>query len=49
MKLIYIGEGRWYPGWPAEDHEEPDAKLAAAKLASGLYKQEKEVKNANSK
>ena len=24
-------------GWPAEDHEEPDAALAAAKVESGLY------------
>ena len=25
-------------GWPAEDHEEPDAVQRAAKVASGRYK-----------
>lgn len=25
-------------GWPAEDHDEPDAALAKEKLASGSYK-----------
>lgn len=29
-------------GWPAEDHDEPDAASAAMKLASGLYVSAKE-------
>lgn len=24
-------------GWPAEDHDEPDDRVAAAKLATGMY------------
>jgi hypothetical protein len=24
-------------GWPADDHDEPDAELAKAKIESGLY------------
>lgn len=35
--LIWKGSGP-YPGWPASDHEEPDAELYQAKLASGLYR-----------
>jgi hypothetical protein len=26
-------------GWPAADHDEPDEATAAAKLASGLYRE----------
>jgi hypothetical protein len=26
-------------GWPAADHDEPDEAVAAAKLASGLYRE----------
>jgi len=35
--LIWRG-GDPYPGWPASDHEEPDAKVYQAKLASKLYR-----------
>jgi hypothetical protein len=35
--LIWKG-GDPYPGWPASDHEEPDADLYREKLASGLYR-----------
>lgn len=38
-QLEYIGEeGAWVAGWPASDHDEPDTELAAAKVASGLYR-----------
>lgn len=43
-KLIYAGPDPEVvgvvplpEGWPARDHEEGDAELAAAKLASGMY------------
>jgi hypothetical protein len=36
--LIWRGTGDPYPGWPASDHEEPDAVLYEQKLASGLYR-----------
>lgn len=31
-------------GWPARDHEEPDAGTAKAKVASGMYEREKPAK-----
>ena len=45
MKLKWNGPTRSGPGvvpapegWPARDHDEPDAELAKEKVASGLYK-----------
>lgn len=29
-------------GWPASDHDEPNADVRAAKLASGMYAADKE-------
>ncbi len=43
MKLIYIPKaGVSCPGdgWPATDHEELDASIAARKVASGFYRRE---------
>lgn len=47
MKLVFVGERptdgsalALPEGWPAEDHEEPDAATAKAKVASKLYKRE---------
>lgn len=37
MRLQYQGAGRWLPGVPAADHDEPDQDHAAALVASGLY------------
>lgn len=43
MELHYIGADHGLgaiplpEGWPAEDHEEPDETVAAAKVASGHY------------
>lgn len=45
MKLTYTPKrGMACPGdgWPAADHEEPDTKLAKAKVASGFYVREKQ-------
>lgn len=39
MKLKYIGAGEWHPKWPAQDHEEPNSKVARAKIKSGLYEE----------
>lgn len=48
-RLIYIGPERrpgevvaLPEGWPAADHDEPDADVRAAKLASGMYAADKE-------
>ncbi len=44
MLLKWIGDSRnvvCVPGWPAADHDEPDSKLAKAKLKSGLYERVK--------
>lgn len=45
MRLHYTGGGAdpdtalpLPEGWPAADHDEPDAAVAAAKAASGLYR-----------
>lgn len=45
-KLIYIGDGGWFPGWPTADHDEPDEELFALKLSSRMYRSEsgKEIK-----
>ena len=46
MKLVYIPrEGFACPsdGWPASDHDEPDKKLAAEKVKSGWYREEKQA------
>lgn len=47
MKLTYCGPdipaGSAIPlpeGWPAADHDEPDAAVAEAKVASGNYRSE---------
>lgn len=46
MKLEYVGPALSIDaaiplpeGWPAADHDEPDSGAAAAKLASGLYRE----------
>lgn len=51
MRLEYVGPapapGAAVPlpeGWPAADHDEPDRQAAAAKLASGLYRRPRKVK-----
>lgn len=39
--LIYVGgdpRTDWLPGVPAADHIEPDAEVAAERVASGLYR-----------
>lgn len=48
MKLIYIGPDPATvgvvplpEGWPAESHEETEETVAAAKLASGMYQQDR--------
>lgn len=47
MKLVYVGpdpvEVGLVPlpeGWPAAPHQEDDAAIAEAKLASGMYREE---------
>jgi hypothetical protein len=40
MKLIYMGNGKFIPGWPAADHEEFDEAVARRKLSTGIYKEE---------
>jgi hypothetical protein len=40
MLLKWVGDSRYVQGvggWPASDHEEPNAKTARAKLKSKLY------------
>ncbi len=40
MQLKWIGDPRYVVGvggWPAADHDEPDNKVAKAKVKSGLY------------
>ncbi len=40
MQLKWIGDRRYVVGvggWPASDHDEPDPKVAKAKVKSGLY------------
>lgn len=51
MKLVYTGPDPAAvgcvpvpEGWSAFDHDEPDAGLAAAKVASGLYRRETPAK-----
>lgn len=51
MKLKYTGPhpatvgGVPLPeGWPALDHDEPDAEIARAKVASGMYAAAKPAK-----
>lgn len=34
-------------GWPALDHEEPDAAVAAEKVASGNYRRAKKARDTN--
>lgn len=47
MKLIYVPKlgfvGPPAP-WPGCDHDEPDPKVAEAKLKSKFYRREREVK-----
>jgi len=40
MRLIFVPNPAvvGIEGWPACDHDEPDSKLARAKVASGLYR-----------
>lgn len=56
MKLVYVGPNPAQvgivpcpEGWPAANHEEPDSALAAEKVASGLYQEDKPQKPASSK
>lgn len=43
MRLRYVSDNAWSAeNWPASDHEEPDTKVARAKLASGLYVEAKD-------
>ena len=40
MQLKWVGDSRYVVGvggWQAADHDEPDRKVAKAKLKSGLY------------
>lgn len=42
-QLRYVGADPstdWVAGWPASNHEEQDAELAAEKVASGLYEEQ---------
>ena len=56
MNLIYVGPNPaevgvvpLYEGWPAANHTEPDSSLAAEKLKSGFYREDKPQKPASSK
>lgn len=42
MLLRYVGTDPatdWIAGWPASDHDEPDAEVAKEKRASRLYEE----------
>lgn len=43
MKVKYVGDGSFFPGVPAADHE-TDEKDAERLVASGLYEYVKEPK-----
>lgn len=44
VKLRYIGDGSYFPGVPAADHECDDGKEAERLVASGLYAYVREPK-----